>query len=83
MGTDVTYDGRATVVGSADWIGTFADGSMTGKVALIRRGACYLESFSSPPEPRGARTLYRSHTFVWSGGTQADRRADNSEATTR
>ena len=44
MGTNVDMDGRATVVGSADWTGNFADGSMDGKIALIRRGACFFTS---------------------------------------
>ena len=44
MGTNVNMDGRATVVGSADWIGSFADGSMDGKIALIRRGGCFFTS---------------------------------------
>merc|ERR1719253_2494159 len=44
MGTNVDMDGRATEVGSADWVGTFADGSMSGKIALIQRGACYFTS---------------------------------------
>ena len=44
MGTNVSPNGRATVVGSADWTGNFADGSMNGKIALIQRGACYFTS---------------------------------------
>merc|ERR1719218_183371 len=44
MGTNVNMDGRATEVGSADSVGNFADGSMDGKIALIRRGACFFTS---------------------------------------
>ena len=44
MGTNVNMDGRATEVGSADWTGNFADGSMDGKIALIQRGACFFTS---------------------------------------
>eukprot|EP01046_Picozoa_sp_COSAG06_P073970 COSAG06_NODE_22391_length_725_cov_0.718850_1_plen_145_part_10 len=54
MGTDVNMDGRPTEVGSADWVGTFADGSMDGKIALIRRGACFFTSKAINAQNAGA-----------------------------
>ena len=56
-------DGRATEVGSADWVGTFADGSMTGKIALIRRGACYFTSKAINAQNAGAvaAIIYSDH----------------------
>eukprot|EP01046_Picozoa_sp_COSAG06_P039482 COSAG06_NODE_4674_length_4045_cov_5.070958_1_plen_1038_part_10 len=63
MGTNVNMDGRATEVGSADWTGTFADGSMTGKIALIRRGACYFTSKTINAQNAGAVAvvIYNDH----------------------
>jgi hypothetical protein len=72
MGTNVNMDGRATEVGSADWTGTFADGSMDGKIALIRRGACYFTSKTINAQNAGAAAvlIYNDHregTVVMSG----------------
>ena len=63
MGTDVNMDGRATVVGSADWVGNFADGSMDGKIALIQRGACFFTSKVINAQNAGAIgvVIYNDH----------------------
>ena len=63
MGTNVNMDGRATVVGSADWTGNFADGSMDGKIALIQRGACMFTSKVINAQNAGAIgvVIYNDH----------------------
>ena len=48
----VPMDGSAAT--GAAITGTFADGSMTGKIALIRRGACYFTSKTINAQNAGA-----------------------------
>jgi hypothetical protein len=72
MGTNVNMDGRPTEVGSADWVGSFADGSMAGKIALIQRGACFFTSKAINAQNAGAIgvIVYNDHrpgTVVMSG----------------